>query len=317
LSNYLPDTLHDFIVESIRQYSPDIIQQLAKMLSEPPVRERIIQVVRGGIDEFIISLGPIGAMAGSFLDMNVLEESIRNYFTDKEDDIRSWLENPEVQERFSSVLVEQIDNYLDKPLAELLDQLEEEKLELVCREISRQVLGIVRSRGVVETMSLLLQENLEEMIGQGERTVEEVGRQMLSESTAENLKSMVAVETVALVRSQRIRKLLDKMMNSMFDSVLNRPVGILNNVLPAGVRAGFTEYAVQTINRIMLREVPSLVDSLEIRQIVTAKVDSLDLFRLERLLMSIMEEQFKYINLFGGLLGFLIGLANLLLIQLQ
>ena len=66
----------------------------------------------------------------------------------------------------------------------------------------------------------------------------------------------------------------------------------------------------------MLREVPSLVDSLEIRQIVTEKVDSLDLLRLERLLMSIMEEQFKYINLFGGLLGFLIGLANLLLLQL-
>ena len=179
LADYLPVTLHDFIVESIRQYSPDILQQLAKMLSEPPIRERIIQAVRGGIDEFIISLGPIGAMAGSFLDMNVLEESIRNYFTDKEDDIRSWLENPEVQERFISVLVEQIDNYLDKPLAELLDQLEEEKLDLVCREISRQVLGIVRSRGVVETMSLLLQENLEEMIGQGERTIEEVGQQML------------------------------------------------------------------------------------------------------------------------------------------
>ena len=317
LADYLPDTLHDFVVESILRHSPDILQQLAKMLSEPLVRERIIQAVRGGIDEFIISLGPIGAMAGSFLDMKVLEESVRNYFTDKEDDIRAWLENPEVQERFSSVLIEQVNKYLDKPLAELLGQLEEEKLDSVCCEISRQLLGIVRSRGVVETMSMLLQENIEEMIGQGERTVEDVGQQMLSEATAENLKGMVAAETVALVRSQRIRKLLDKMMNSMFDSVLNRPVGTLNNILPAGVRTGFTEYAVQTVNRIMLREVPGLVDSLEIRQIVTAKVDSLDLLRLERLLMSIMEEQFKYINLFGGLLGFLIGLANLFLLQLQ
>lgn len=317
LSDYLPETLRDFIMESILRYSPDILQQLAKMLSEPPVRERIIQAVRGGIDEFIVSLGPIGAMAGSFLDMNVLEKSIRNYFTDKEDDIRSWLENPEVQERFTSVLVEQVDNYLDKPLAELLDRLDGEKFAAICREVSRQILGIVRSRGVVETMSLLLQENLEEMIGRGEQTFEQVGQQMLSEATVENLRGMVAAETVALIRSQRIRKLLDKMMNSMFDSLLNRPVGILNTLLPAGVRTGFTEYAVQTVNRIMLREMPSLVDSLEIRQIVMAKVDSLDLLRLERLLLSIMEEQFKYINLFGGLLGFLIGLANLLLVRLQ
>jgi uncharacterized membrane protein YheB (UPF0754 family) len=67
----------------------------------------------------------------------------------------------------------------------------------------------------------------------------------------------------------------------------------------------------------MIREVPSLVDSLEIRQMVTVKVDSLDLLRLERLLLSIMEEQFKYINLFGALLGFFIGLANVLLLQLR
>jgi uncharacterized membrane protein YheB (UPF0754 family) len=45
---------------------------------------------------------------------------------------------------------------------------------------------------------------------------------------------------------------------------------------------------------------------------VTEKVDSLDLLRLEGLLLSIMEEQFKYINLFGALLGFLIGFLNLL-----
>ena len=36
----------------------------------------------------------------------------------------------------------------------------------------------------------------------------------------------------------------------------------------------------------------------------------------DRLLLSIMEEQFKYINLFGALLGFVIGLVNLLVLRL-
>ena len=121
---------------------------------------------------------------------------------------------------------------------------------------------------------------------------------------------------MALLRSQRAARLIDKMMDSVFDGVLRRPVGVLNTILPAGVRAGLADYAVLTCNRILLREVPSIVDSLNIRQIVTAKVDSLDLLRLERLLLSIMEEQFKYINLFGALLGFLLGLINLLVPRL-
>jgi uncharacterized membrane protein YheB (UPF0754 family) len=49
---------------------------------------------------------------------------------------------------------------------------------------------------------------------------------------------------------------------------------------------------------------------------VEEKVNSLDILKVEGLLLSIMQEQFKYINLFGGLLGFLIGLANLIFLSL-
>ena len=49
---------------------------------------------------------------------------------------------------------------------------------------------------------------------------------------------------------------------------------------------------------------------------VEEKVNGLDILQVEGLLMGIMKEQFKYINLFGALLGFLIGLANLLLLRL-
>ncbi|PIY20375.1 MAG: DUF445 domain-containing protein, partial [Deltaproteobacteria bacterium CG_4_10_14_3_um_filter_60_8] len=64
------------------------------------------------------------------------------------------------------------------------------------------------------------------------------------------------------------------------------------------------------------REVPGLLDAINVRRIVTRKVDSLDLLRLEGLLLSIMQEQFKYINLFGALLGFIIGCANLLFLPM-
>lgn len=316
LGDYLPATLHDFIMESIERYAPEILQQLARMVSEPPVRERIIALVRGAADNFVSSLGFFGSLAGSFLDMDALEDRVRIYLTEHKEEIRQWLENPEVQERFRRVLSDQVVSYLDKPLAELVGSLDEEKKRAICCGVARQLLGIIRSPGVVNTLSRMLRENLEEMLEQGERSVAEVGEQLLGGETSENLRRMIAGETVALVRSRRVKNLLDKMMNAMVDRALDRPLGILNNLLPSGVRKAIADYAVLSVNRILLREVPGLVDSLEIRRIVTAKVDSLDLLKLERLLLSIMEEQFKYINLFGALLGFLIGLANLLFLQM-
>ena len=60
-----------------------------------------------------------------------------------------------------------------------------------------------------------------------------------------------------------------------------------------------------------------MVDTLNVRRMVEEKVNSLDLLQVEDLLMGVMKEQFKYINLFGALLGFLIGFINLLVLQLM
>ncbi len=316
LADLLPTELQELVLTTIEQRSPDLLHHMARMLAEPPVRERIISVARGAIENFIGTLGPIGAMARGFLNMDKLEAAIRDYLSGREGEIQTWLENDEVRQHFSAVLTEQARKYLQTHLSRLLEGVNDERLAVVSHEAALQVLALLRTPGVLASLSALLKEGFEEMLGQGERGINELSDQFLSEEAAQTFGNTIAIEAVALLRSQRTVSLIDKMLSSMFDAVLNHPIGVLNNLLPAGVRAGFADYAVLSINRILLREVPSIVESLNIRQIVTAKVDSLDLLRLERLLLSIMEEQFKYINLFGGLLGFLIGLLNLLVPRL-
>jgi uncharacterized membrane protein YheB (UPF0754 family) len=316
IADYLPETLRELIIDTVLSRSPDMLRQLSRVLTEPPVREKIIEAVRTGIRNFMGSLGPVGAMAGSFLNMNILEKKVREYLTGQEDNIRAWLENPEVQERFAAMLVEQVEKYLDTPLSRILKGIEDERLELISREISIQIMAILRTGGVVGALSSMLRDSFEEMLDRGRCSVGEISGRLLEEKTVQAFRWSVSRETLSLLRSQRIARLIDTMTDSLFEGVLNRPVGVLNNILPAGVRAGVADYAVLTINRILLREVPNLVELLNIRQMVTTRVDGLDLLKLEQLLLSIMEEQFKYINLFGALLGFLIGLLNLAILQL-
>ena len=98
--------------------------------------------------------------------------------------------------------------------------------------------------------------------------------------------------------------------------LLTKPVGPLADLIPQKIQDSFADYLLMQISELLVREVPGLVDSLNIRKMVARKVDSLDLLRLEGLLMGIMQEQFKYINLFGALLGFIIGLLNLIVLNL-
>ncbi len=56
---------------------------------------------------------------------------------------------------------------------------------------------------------------------------------------------------------------------------------------------------------------------IDIRKIVYEKVAAFSSAKLEQLLFSIMKKEFKTIEILGGVLGFLIGIVQLLIIQLQ
>ncbi|MCL2066666.1 MAG: DUF445 family protein [Treponema sp.] len=51
-----------------------------------------------------------------------------------------------------------------------------------------------------------------------------------------------------------------------------------------------------------------LLASIDIKEMVRQRIDSLDMLRVERIILDVMADQFKWINIFGGILGFLIGL---------
>jgi uncharacterized membrane protein YheB (UPF0754 family) len=316
VEDLLPEPFIDFIGTTLAKQTPELLQGLAGLLAEPRMRDKIIQAVIGGIEQFLNSLGPMAAMAKGFIDMDTLDGKIREYLIEHEDELEQWMQNPEVQERVVALLQKQVDKLMQTPVADILERLEDGQLEIICRSLATQLLGALRTRGTIETLSLLLRQSLEEMLEQGQRSMGSLAGQLFPGENGQQMQETLEKELLAIFRSDGSRRLTGRMVDTMIDTLARRPVGILARLMPAGVRSGISDYIVLTANRMLLQEVPGLVKSLNIRQLVTDKVDSLDLLKLEGLLLSIMEEQFKYINLFGALLGFLIGLINLFLLRL-
>jgi uncharacterized membrane protein YheB (UPF0754 family) len=60
------------------------------------------------------------------------------------------------------------------------------------------------------------------------------------------------------------------------------------------------------------RQAESVLKTINIRAMVTERIDSLDMLRVERIVLDVMADQLKWINLFGAILGALIGGAEVL-----
>ena len=60
-----------------------------------------------------------------------------------------------------------------------------------------------------------------------------------------------------------------------------------------------------------------LEKDINVEEIVYKKVAAFSSDKLEQILFSIMKKEFKFIEILGGVLGFMIGIIQLLIIQLQ
>ncbi|MDR3192602.1 MAG: DUF445 family protein [Treponema sp.] len=56
----------------------------------------------------------------------------------------------------------------------------------------------------------------------------------------------------------------------------------------------------------------SILEAIDVRNLVSRRIDSLDMLRVEGIILDVMADQFKWIDIFGGLLGFCIGLFQVL-----
>jgi uncharacterized membrane protein YheB (UPF0754 family) len=311
-ADLLPAAFVQLILDRVERETPQLLGKVADRLGEPEVQDRIARAVGKNLQGFVGSLGPMAAMLGSFVSPETIDRKIRGYLAEKGSDLASFLFDETVQRKTAELLRERVGRYLATPVADLIKDIDPEKVDTIRKGIGRQAAAALRRPETAALCGDLLREGL---AGRADRPLQEILTEIAGEGGLAGAREWTSREIVALMRSPRTRKLLDEIMAEILEKkILAQPLGSLAAFLPKEVQAAIGGYLLEQISNLLIREVPGLVDSLNIEQLVARKVDSLDLLRLEGLLMGIMQEQFKYINFFGALLGFLIGGLNLLLL---
>lgn len=313
-NDLIPPELSTLILERLEQEAPALIDKFAKLLEEPDMQEKITSTICTAIGNFTSSLGPLAAMMSSFISADTIRSKVSGYLDEKGDEIGKWLSDESVQKEVARLLREKAGEFLATPLSSLIKDIDRGKIESLTEDVSAKFSDLLSKPGTAKSVTTLLKSVLS---SQTERPLRDIISDLFGPDAEKNGQDWVASEVTTIFRSNKVKQLLNDMVVELVEKkLLAKPIGPLADLIPKEVQRSFADYVLQQVNDLLVKEVPGLVDSLNIRRIVKRKVDSLDLLRLEGLLMSIMQEQFKYINLFGALLGFMIGLLNLLILQL-
>ncbi len=198
----------------------------------------------------------------------------------------------EENEKIMDIIIDKLKKFLnDKKIQKRVNDSIKDSIEKEILNISLDEFLIKFTNGNLDNIRIKTAQKLKEIVDKlniKEKFIEEI----LKAINTENLPRKGAAYLRLMLSKYTFRDVL-QLIKPGFDKKLNRY--IVNNLL------------------IIVRKESQRIFDFDIAKNARKKLESLDIGQIEDIILNISKEQFKYINLFGGLLGFIIGIIEVIL----
>ncbi len=215
------------------------------------------------------------------------EENRKNVIAFIEDEIRRLSntglgDSPEKQERFMLVLRE--------IFRKLRDVFSDEKLRnAVSLRLSQMLLKEGRTvRSLIGAVPGLRREDVERYLSQ---VIIRMVRSVFFRDREPGVNNSVAEDLVSDFGHQSLEKLL-----------------VLGQEEKKKLDGYVTDWTISVINS----KIPDILRSVDIHSMVVDRINSFDIVKMEKLILRVVKKHLRWITIFGGLLGALIGFAQIL-----
>lgn len=317
LDDLLPAELKEMLTEKIQAQVPNLGTELIRAMRSGANRAQLEQMARDGVDTLINSVEGLSALVGALFDINIIYKRLPEFIDTALDNLEEWLQTEAAQQSIGAVVQARIEEMLQRPMAEWIKGMSYAEVTGLKQRLSAAAYTFLTSEAMQNRALELLDAAFRQ---HGSRTLGELSAPFLgniAHTRAQHLGAGVSRHILAYLRSTSFSRTSSVWMERQARHlVYERPLGILAEYLPSDAREELYQGLMRQFILVLKKELPPLVEGLNIARMVEEKVNNLDILQVEELLMGIMREQFRYINLFGALLGFFIGLLNLILLYL-
>lgn len=309
LRDLLPEDLVEVLLQLIEREVPPLLERFGGLLYDPDFRKRLVERARQGIDAFLDSLGGLAGLLSGFINLDQIYNRIPEFLDKAGEEASHWLREKKTQQQVAAMLRDRLEGLLDKPLGQFLEKAPYEKIAGARRYLNERSVAALQSRRTTELLLGFADNGLQRIKDRSFRSLLDAN---LPDASVQRLQDELGDRLLKLVRSAQATAAIDAAIKDKLEIwVFQKPLGRLAERLPADVLEELEEGLYRQVGEVLQKEVPPLIETLNVARMVEEKVNQLDILQVEDLLMGIMKEQFKYINLFGAILGFLIGLINL------
>ena len=294
------------IKERVDEQVGPIARHLADIASSPGTRQQIGALIKREVDEYYEQLSFVKKIFISRERIyREVDDLVHNTLPRRIDE---YLRGAAFVQEATSFLNSTIDNLIQRPLNELIGELPSEKFATIKHEAAARFVAVVRSPELAGSVAGYLNNALERLRPE---TLRELLERVNPESTA-RLKTFLTKSLLTVLARDDTARTINAILSTQIERFMVAPIGRLADHMPPGSIEKASAALTEKITAAARERLPALIAEFDVGGLVRKKVSEYPIEKLEALVLSVAHHHLKTIELFGAVIGFWIGVGQVI-----
>ena len=300
---FTPETVA-FIKERIDSQVPPIVQHLADIATSQNTRKQIGALIKREVDDYYEQLSLIKKI---FISRERIHREVDDLVNKTlPSRIEEYLRGPAFEQEAESFLNATIDNVLSRPLNVLVGQIESDKFDSIKQQITSRIVELARSEELTNSVATYLREAMDRFRPQ---TLGEA-LQHFNPDSIPRAKQFISRSLVSLLSRDDTARTINQILSSQVERLLIAPIGRLGDHVSQHSVERASRALVERITAAARDRLPTAIAEFDVGGLVRKKVSDYPVEKLEELVLSVARHHLKTIEMFGAVIGFILGVGQ-------
>jgi uncharacterized membrane protein YheB (UPF0754 family) len=300
---FTPETV-TVIKERVDQQVPPVVHHLAELATSQATRGRIGALIKREVDDYYQQLSFFKKIFVSRDKIHREVDELVNTTLPRR--VEEYLRGEAFEDEAERFLDSTIDDVLSRPISELVGQIAPDRLELIKDQLASRVMALARGKELETTVSAYLTDALTRIKPHTLRAL----LQHLNPESAPRLKSFLSKGLLQVLAREETARTINNILSAQVERMLVAPIGRLSEQVPEAAVRRASAALTERITQAARERLPAAISEFDIGRIVREKVADYPVEKLEELVLSVAQQHLKKIELFGAVIGLVIGVAQ-------
>jgi len=298
-----PDTIA-FIKGRIDQEVPPIVHHLADIATSQTTRKQIGALIKLEVDQYYEQLSLFKKIFISRERIHREVDDLVNKTLPKR--IEEYLRGEAFEQEAETFLNATIDKVMNRPLNQLIGQFDSGKYDELKAEVTARLVEILRSESLSNSVANHFSDAFDRLRPQTLGSV----LQQLDPRSAEQIKNLLTTSLLNLLSRDDTARTINAILSAQIERLLIAPIGRLGDHVSTNAMERASSALVDRITMAARERLPVAIAEFDVGGLVRKKVSDYPIEKLEELVLSVARHHLKTIELFGAIIGFLIGVGQ-------